>query len=60
MSVACAAEVGGRFLWEATLRTSPSSGQATLSALLPPPYASFLPLRGSVRPISLVKQVAQS
>jgi hypothetical protein len=34
MSVACAAEVCGRFLWEATLRTSPSSGQATTIPLL--------------------------
>ena len=33
---ACAAEVCGSFLSEATLRTSPSSGQATTNSLLRP------------------------
>jgi hypothetical protein len=34
MSVACEPEVCGCFLSEATLRTRPSSGQATISSLL--------------------------
>ena len=58
MSVACAAKVCGGLLWKATLRTSPSSGQATTSSQLRHPKLlachSRAAFEGSARSIPLL------
>jgi len=48
MSVACAAEVYGRFLWEGDTSNKPFEWTGHHQPSAPPPQAPCLPLKGSV------------
>jgi hypothetical protein len=48
MSVACAAELCGRFLWECDTSNKPLEWAGRLQLSASPPQAPCLPLRGSV------------
>ena len=60
MSVACAAEVFGRFLWEGDTSNKPLEWAGRLQLSASTPQATCLPLRGSVRRCVYIMQASDT